>query len=156
MWTRLAYLGLSQAFKPLKVGKEWHRPMISNRYKALLRKQFRLNNIPWIVDLPNDGITNNPRHKKPKGTIEQRKRPLRLAKIKQNMEDAPAKELEFRQKAINSRPLSGFDAFVQMAIPYWMNTKNKEAAREERTGKGIQQAVPMQDKKRGFGAKVKK
>jgi len=54
----------------VKVGKEWHRPMLGNRYKALLRKQFRLNNIPWIVDLPKDPVANNPRHKKPKGTIE--------------------------------------------------------------------------------------
>lgn len=114
-----------------------------------------MNNIPWIVDLPKDD-SKNPRHKTPKGSLEQRRRPLRLAKIKQNLADAPAKELEFRQKAINSRPLSGFEALVQLAVPYWMSARTKEAAREEKTGKSNQQPVPMQDKKRGFGAKLKK
>lgn len=109
--------------------------MLGNRYKALLRKQFRLNNIPWIVDLPKDPVANNPRHKKPKGTIEQRKRPFHLAKIKANLADAPAKELEFRQKTINERPLSGFEAFVQMTVPYWLSARTKEAIREEKTGK---------------------
>ncbi|KAL4431575.1 hypothetical protein ABPG74_017280 [Tetrahymena malaccensis] len=155
MWTRLAYLTLSQAFNPVKVGKEWRRPMLSNRYRALLRKQFRLNNIPWIVNLPKDD-SNNPRHKQPKGTLEQRNRPFHLAKIKQNVADAPQKELEYRQKAINERPLSGLDAFIQLTVPYWLTARTKEAIREEKSGKSNQQSISLQDKKRGFGAKVKK
>jgi hypothetical protein len=47
VWARLLYSNLPTAFQRIKVGSTTILP-ISGRYKALLRKNFRLNGVPWI------------------------------------------------------------------------------------------------------------
>ncbi|EGR34758.1 hypothetical protein IMG5_002310 [Ichthyophthirius multifiliis] len=96
---------------------------------------------------------------KPKGTKDQRSRPMRLAKIKQNLVEAEQKILEYRQIQINNRPLSGLDSIIQKTIPYWLSQKAKEAIIQERqaqTGKTSKTSLlPSEDKRKTFGNKKK-
>mmetsp|Transcript_10147 Transcript_10147/g.8681 ORF Transcript_10147/g.8681 Transcript_10147/m.8681 type:complete len:88 (-) Transcript_10147:286-549(-) len=86
MWTRLMWIDLPNALKSQKVNGKWHSPILSGRYRHLLRRQFKVAGVPWIYE--NKVQKKNPRHKKPKGKIWMLEKPIRLAKIKKALEEA--------------------------------------------------------------------
>lgn len=126
VWTRLLYTTLPKAFERTRIpGTNTFRSQISGRYRAVLRKTFRLNGVPWIydADLP---VANNPRDRKPKLPRSERDRPLQLAKIEKNLEDIEAKKQAFRKQRLDGRALAGWDKFVNQVLPSLIkkDTKN--------------------------------
>jgi hypothetical protein len=65
VWTRLLYTTLPKAFERTRINPTTVTAPISRRYKALLRKTFRLNGVPWLYDIDVEPKMN-PRHKTPK------------------------------------------------------------------------------------------
>lgn len=126
VWTRLLYTQLPKAFERVRVpGTNSFRSEIGNRYRAVLRKTFRLHGVPWIYDA--DVLkANNPRDKKPKLPRRERDRPLQLAKIEKNLEDIEAKKAAFRKQRLDGRQLAGFDKFINQVLPSLIkkDTKN--------------------------------
>ncbi len=124
MWTRLLYMPLPQAFKPNLVNGRWHRPLISARYRNMLKYHFRANAVPWTYE--NKEAKVNPRHKAPKGHKFERERPIKLAKIKKALENQPEQILKYRQEAINNRKLTGIDYAIKMAVPSFLVHRTPE------------------------------
>ena len=65
MWTRLFILIAKQAFKgEFQDGKFFHRA-ISGHYAGVLKKQFRIQNVPWtFTKLPDDSKILDIRNRK--------------------------------------------------------------------------------------------
>lgn len=113
MWTRLFYLSAKTAFKThLADGRLVHRAL-PNRYQNMLKKQFRIHNVPWtFTKLPDDAM--NPRHKRPKGSkvdlSKQRvkRRDERAKKVYSYLKTADEQILKHRQEKLNKRKLTGY------------------------------------------------
>lgn len=132
VWTRLLYTQIPKAFQRTRVpGTNQFRAEISNRYHALLRKTFRLNGVPWIYDEQTEK-PNNPRDKKPKLPRRERDRPMQLAKIEKNLEEIEAKKLAFRKQRLDSKPLAGFDKFVNQVLPSLIKKDSKSVPKHLR------------------------
>ena len=99
MWTRLFYLSAKTAFKThLADGRLVHRAL-PNRYQNMLKKQFRIHNVPWtFTKLPDDAM--NPRHKRPKGS--------KVDLSKQRVKRRDEQILKHRQEKLNKRKLTGY------------------------------------------------
>ncbi len=63
--------------------------MISRRYQAMIRKQFRLNGVPWIYNLKEP--SQNPRDRKPKARKSEKKKEERLIKIQKALAESEKK-----------------------------------------------------------------
>ena len=64
-WTRLLYIkNIHKAMKRVIPGETRAELPITKRYQGELRKQFRINGVPWIYDLKERGP--NPRDRPPK------------------------------------------------------------------------------------------
>ena len=120
MWTRLMYLHLNQAFKPIKEGKFWKGSMLSGRYKHLLVKEFRK------VDLPTFMVDSPKNKKKIRDEIPTDKKAqaeaklLRIEKIKQNLIKSDEEILKYRREKINKRRMKGLDRAMSEMIPEFM------------------------------------
>eukprot|EP01017_Pseudomicrothorax_dubius_P016006 TRINITY_DN1822_c0_g1_i3.p2 TRINITY_DN1822_c0_g1~~TRINITY_DN1822_c0_g1_i3.p2 ORF type:complete len:171 (-),score=51.35 TRINITY_DN1822_c0_g1_i3:462-974(-) len=137
MWTRLLYLNLPQAMKPQRIGHGWRRAELGGRYRALLRKTFRLNGVPWIYE-PVRNPEMNPYNRKPKGKKFLHSRPTRLAKIKKALADSAMTEQKLRQEKMNNRKLSGLDLLIKQVAPDLLTSHKKEGfvtAEEQRKRK---------------------
>ncbi|KRX10891.1 hypothetical protein PPERSA_12173 [Pseudocohnilembus persalinus] len=131
MWTKLLWMEFPKALKPTKFGTQRASAMISKRYQAVLKKQFRINDIPWIFQPHKSIYENNPRNRKPKGTKLERNRPLRIAKIQKNLELNEQAELDYRLNRLNNKKLTGLDLYIQKAIPSFLSNRADKAGQKE-------------------------
>lgn len=155
MWTRLLYLkSIPEGIKPFLDKGKWHRPIIGGRYHHYLRKQFLLNNVPWIYDKEVDS-SKNPRNKKPKGHKSEKNKIIRLEKIKKALESNVENELKYRQEKLNNRKLGGMDRLMQLNLPTWIAYKPNQV--EGGSQADEDEAIYMDRKvKRSFVKKVQK
>lgn len=116
VWTKLLYTTLPKAFERTRINPSTITAPITARYKALLRKTYRLNGVPWLYDIDVE-VKNNPRNKTPKLSKKERDRPLKLAKIEKAIEDVDAKKISFRQDRLNKKKIAGWDGFVSKVLP---------------------------------------
>lgn len=134
MWTRLfAHNSLKEAFLPKFVKGKWIKPGLSGRYKQILRNEFRIAGVPWVIDpakaqpLPK----NNPRNKKPKGHKKNDLKIFKLEKIKRALMASDEAMLKYRQERLNNRRLKGMDDLVSRTLPYWINYRHDLAEEEK-------------------------
>ena len=136
MWTRLLFQSsLKSAFAPQLINGKWIKPPISNRYKQMLRKEFRLALVPWPLEVLKK---KNPRNKKPKGHKAEQIKVIKLEKIKKMLTTNDDIMLKYRQEKLNSRKLKGVDKLVSLALPSWISFDREEymAAQKDAEKKG--------------------
>ena len=127
MLTRLMYLNLDKATKPLKVGRYWLQPALSRRYQNVLAREFRKVGLPFIALPPKDD-SKNPRHQRPKGDeFKLYEKALRQQKIMHNLAKADEEVTKYRQDMLNKRPYRGFDRLLKEALPEWSVMLREEA-----------------------------
>lgn len=153
MWTRLlGHTTLKEAFTPRKTHGKWISAPISSRYKAMLRKEFLMANVPWPLEKPKK---MNPRDKKPKGHKAEQLKIIRLERIKKSLTTSDEAMLKYRQDRLNNRRLRGLDLMVSQVIPAWLKfdreeyeEKEKEAKDRAKMGSDDEDSAPKQ-KSRG-------
>lgn len=89
--------------------------VISRRYQAELRKQFRANGVPWLYELK--APKEHHRDRKPKPSKRSIEKEERLIKIQKNLAESQKKILEFRQDKMDLRPLGGIDRLIIKTLP---------------------------------------
>ena len=125
VWTKLLRIkNPREAFKPRKVNGIWQAPEIRGKYKAVLRRKFLKYGVDWNLTTWRSW-ENSPRHKRPKPSKIARKKPLRLAEVKDMVEKSDEMILEYRKQRLNERKYGGLDKFFHEYIPDWIkNQKN--------------------------------
>lgn len=132
MWTRLMYLHLNQAFRPIKEGKLWRGSMLSGRYKHLLVKEFKKVNLPVFMINPPKNVRKI-RDEMPKDRVAQAEtKLLRVQKIKSNLMRSDEEILKYRREKINSRRLKGLDRAMSEMVPEFI-----ELSRENQEGGSV-------------------
>ena len=116
VWTKLIHCNLKEAIKPQYVDKVWRKPVISGRYKAMIKKEFRIAGIPWTFEKIPQRL--NPRERAPKAKKQLKLRPIRLAQIKKAIEENELKELFYRQERLDNKDYKGLDLALETLIPY--------------------------------------
>lgn len=116
VWTKLIHCDLATAIKPMFKNGSWHKPIISGRYKAMVKKEFRIAGLPWLYEPPSTKM--NPRDKAPKMKKQLKLKPVRLARIKQALKENEGNELKYRQDRLDSKYPKGFDLAIDTLIPY--------------------------------------
>lgn len=149
VWTKLLHTNIASAIKPSVVDGKWYRPVISARYKATLKKEFRLAGVPWIYE-SNALSLNNPRDKKPKGHKHEFRKPIHLAKVKKSLEDAEEAMEKYRKERLNGRRLSGMDLLIKNTVPSFMNARGKhlEQAEMDTSDDGVKAFLGIRDPKK--------
>ena len=124
MWTRLLYQSsLKEAFTPRMIKGKWIKPLISSRYKAMLKKEFQLAKVPWPLEVV---AKTNPRNKKPKGHKSETLKIIKLEKIKKTLAMNDEIILKYRQEKLNTRRLKGNDNLIAQVLPSWITFDREE------------------------------
>ena len=135
MWTKLLHVNIGKAIKPQIVDGARHRAVISARYKAMLKKQYRIAGVPWIYE-SNVSTAVNPRHKKPKGHKHEFKMPIHLAKVKQALESSEEAMEKYRKERLQGRRLTGLNRLIKNTIPPYLKQLARGFSRAESTDAG--------------------
>lgn len=106
---------IHKAMQRVVPGETMEELHISKRYQGELRKQFRINGVPWIYDLKERGP--NPRDRPPKSSKALAEKLERLKKIQKNMLENEKKKTQFRQDKLDARPLGGIDKLIAKTLP---------------------------------------
>lgn len=127
MWTRLLYQNsLKDAFTPHFIKGRWMPPLISNRYRQMLKKEFRLAHVPWPLETIGNSPKINPRNKKPKGHKDDQLKMIKLDKIKKAISNTDEVMLKYRQERLNNRRVRGNDYLVSKALPPWLHFNRED------------------------------
>lgn len=120
VWTKLLHVQLPQAISSSVVKGRYIKPMFSNRWKNVLRKEFTIQGVPWTYE-PVKEDTVNPRDKTPKRPKWIRNKALRLSELKSLIEKNDQIVAEYRREHLNNRKYKGVARFIKEFTPSWLS-----------------------------------
>ena len=109
---------------------QWHKPVISGRNKAELKRTFEMCNVPWIYEEPRPLVHKTSAYnRKPKGSRQELEFESRIATIRKNLSTQETRLEKLRQDRYDNMNPKGLDRTLFMI----MKSINVSAGKKQQT-----------------------